>query len=218
MSLHFNIGRSQLKYEKGEIMVNYNLEPNEAILIQSTSVLCEGGGLMTAYTDELILTNINIIHISKGMFGNTKGVKKYPLSQVKIVNGQAQAILGKSSNGMPDLQIYFVNGQLAFQFQSSGKKEIIDFANGISKVLTGNKSEQSSVANPFAIPGAEMVAETFKDTINVLKGSLGIKPKDKAADKSVKVTKKCIGCMAPLTGTKGQSIRCQYCDTDQILE
>ncbi|MBC3899505.1 hypothetical protein GH811_07730 [Acetobacterium malicum] len=106
-------------------MVNYNLESNEAILIQSTGVLCEGGGIMTAYTDELILSNINIIHISKGIFGNAKGVKKYPLSQVKIINGEAQAIMGKSSNGMPDLQIYFVNGQLAFQFQSSGKKEIM---------------------------------------------------------------------------------------------
>lgn len=198
-------------------MVNYNLEPNEIILIQSTGVLCESGKLMTAYTDELILTNISIIHVSKGMFGNTKGVKKYPLSQVKIVNDEAQAILGKSSNGTPDLQIYFVNGQLAFQFQSSGKKEIIKFVNGISEVLTGNKSLRSSVANPFAIPGAEVVAETLKDTINVLKGSFGIKPKDRAANKSVKVTKKCIGCMAPLTGTKGQSIRCRYCDTDQIL-
>lgn len=89
MISHFNIGRSQLKYEKGESMVNYNLEPNEAILIQSTGVLCEGGGLMTAYTDELILTNISIIHVKKGMFGNVKAVKKYPLSQVNIVNGQA---------------------------------------------------------------------------------------------------------------------------------
>ena len=198
-------------------MVNYNLAPNETILIQSTAVLCESGGFMAAYTDELILTNINIIHVSKGMFGNTKGVKKYPLNQVKIVNGEAQAIMGKSSNGMPDLQIYFINGQLAFKFQSSDKKEIAKYVNGISKVLTGNISSQSSVANPFAIPGVENIAETLKDTFNVFKESFGIKPEDKAANQSVKVTKKCIGCMSPLTGTKGQSVRCRYCDTDQIL-
>jgi LSD1 subclass zinc finger protein len=198
-------------------MVKYNLEPSESILIQSTGVLCEGGGLMTAYTDELILTNMNIIHVSKGMFGNTKRVQKYPLNQVKIINGEAQAIMGKSTNGIHNLQIYFVNGQVAFKFQSSGKKEIVKYVNEISKVLIGKESSRNSVANQFAIPGAEIVAETLKDTIGVFKGTFGIKSKSKAADEPVKATKKCIGCMSPLTGTKGQSIRCSYCDTDQIL-
>lgn len=198
-------------------MVNYNLEPNESILIQSTSVLCEGGGLLTAYTDDLILTNMNIIHVSKGVFGNTKRVQKYPLNHVKIINGEAQAIMGKSTNGIPNLQVYFVNGQVAFKFQSSGKKEIGKYVNEISKVLIGKESSRNSVANQFAIPGAEIVAETLKDTIGVFKGTFGIKSKSKAADEPVKATKKCIGCMSPLTGTKGLSIRCSYCDTDQIL-
>jgi hypothetical protein len=198
-------------------MGKYNLEPSESVLIQSIGVLCEGSGLMTGYTDELILTNMNIIHVSKGMFGNIKRVQKYPLNQVKIINGEAQAIMGKSSNGMPDLQIYFVNGQVAFKFQSSGKKEIVKYVNEISKVLTGNESSRNSAANQFAIPGAEIVAETLKDTVNVFKGTFGIKSKIKAADEPVKATKKCMGCMSPLTGTKGQSIRCRYCDTDQIL-
>ncbi|MGG3562747.1 hypothetical protein ABES03_14225 [Neobacillus rhizosphaerae] len=195
-------------------MVKYNLEPSESILIQSTGV-CEGSGLMTAFTDELILTNMNIIHVSKGLFGNTKSVRKYPLNQVKIINGEAQASMGKSTNGIPNLQIYFTNGQLSFKFQSSAKKEIVKYVNGISKVLIGRES--NLVANQFAIPGAEIVAETLKDTIGVFKGTLGIKSKGKAADEPVKATKKCIGCMSPLTGTKGQSIRCSYCDTDQIL-
>lgn len=78
---------------------------------------------------------------------------------------------------------------------------------------------RNSVANQFAIPGAGVVAETLKDTIDVFKGTLGIKSKSKATNEPVRVTKKCIGCMSPtpLTGTKGQSIRCRYCDTDQIL-
>lgn len=133
-------------------MVNYNLEPSESILIQSTGVLCEGGGLMAAYTDELILTNMNIIHVSKGMFGNTKRVQKYPLNQVKIINGEAQAIMGKSTNGIPDLQIYFENGQVAFKFQSSGKKEIVKYVNEISKVLIGKESSRNSVAINLQFP------------------------------------------------------------------
>lgn len=198
-------------------MVKYNLEPSESILIQSTDVLYEGGGLMSSYTDELVLTNMNIIHVSKGMFGNTKRVQKYPLNQVKIINGEAQAIMGKSTNGIPNLQIYFVNGQVLFKFQSSGKKEIMKYVNEISKLLIGKETSRNSVVNQFAIPGAEIVTETIKDTIDVFKGTFGIKSKSKAANETVKATKKCIGCMSPLTGTKGQSIRCRYCDTDQIL-
>ncbi len=198
-------------------MVKYNLEPSESILIQSIGVLCEGGGLKVAYTDELILTNMNIIHVSKGIFGNTKRVHKYPLNQVKIINGEVQAFMGKSTNGIPNLQIYFVNGQVAFKFQSSGKKEIVKYVNEISKILIGKESSRKSVVNQFAIPGAEIVTETLKDTIDVFKGTFGIKFKVKAADELVKATNKCIGCMSPLTGTKGQSIRCRYCDTDQIL-
>jgi LSD1 subclass zinc finger protein len=198
-------------------MAKYNLEPSESILIQSTGVLCEGGGLLNAYTDELILTNMNIIHVSKGMFGNIKRVQKYPLNQVKIINGQAQAIMGKGSNSMPNLQIYFVNGQVSFKFQILGKKEIMKYVKEISRVLVGNESSRNSAANQFAIPGAEIVAETLKDTIDVFKGTFGIKSKSKAGDEPVKATKKCIGCMSPLTGTKGHSIRCSYCDTDQIV-
>lgn len=103
-------------------MAKYNLEPSESILIQSISVLCEGDGLMPGYTDELILTNMNIIHVSKGIFGNTKRVQKYPLNQVKIINGEAQAIMGKSTNGTPNLQIYFLNGQVTFKFQKLRQK------------------------------------------------------------------------------------------------
>ena len=37
----------------------YNLQPNEAVLLKDDSVM--HGGLMSAYTDELILTNLNLV-------------------------------------------------------------------------------------------------------------------------------------------------------------
>ncbi|WP_416143786.1 PH domain-containing protein [Planococcus koreensis] len=80
-------------------MVKVNLMPNESIILKSKNVM--HGGLMANYTDELILTNQNIIHVKKGVFGNTKNVKKYPLNQIKIFNGKSQAILGKQRNGSP---------------------------------------------------------------------------------------------------------------------
>lgn len=194
-------------------MVKYNLEPNESILIQSTGVLRETGNLLKGYTDELILTNMNIIWISKGMLGNTKGVQKFPLNQVKVINGEAQAFVGRSSNGIPNLKVYFINGQEEFQFQSFSKKGVAKWVNEISKVLTGYDSRRGYAA----IPGTEYLAATLKDTVGVFKNTFSIVPKGGADAVHEKVTKKCIGCMAPLTGTKGQSILCRYCDTVQIL-
>lgn len=198
-------------------MVKYNLEPNESILMQRTGVLRETGTLMKLYTDELILTNKNIIWVSKGMFGNTKGVQKYPLNQVKVIGGEAQAFVGKSSNGMPNLQVYFINGQEVFQFQSFSKRGIAKWVNEISKVLTGHESTRGSLTSQSAIPGKEYLAETLKDTVGVFKDSFGMKSKNVPDAVPEKVTKKCIGCMAPLTDTKEQSVLCRYCDTVQIL-
>lgn len=185
--------------------------------MQRTGVLRETGTLVKLYTDELILTNKNIIWVSKGMFGNTKGLQKYPLNQIKVINGEAQAFVGKGSAGMPNLQVYFINGQEAFQFQNSSKRGIAKWVNEISKVLTGHDSSRGSVTTQSAIPGKEYLAETLKDTVVVFKNALGITSKKVADAAPEKVTKKCIGCMAPLTQTKGQNVLCRYCDTVQIL-
>ena len=85
----------------------YKLLPNESIILQEDNV-CHGNGF-SAYTDDLLLTNLNIVLISKGMFGNVKGITQYPLNQIKMFNGKPQAIRGKQSNGSPCLDIYFTN-------------------------------------------------------------------------------------------------------------
>lgn len=77
---------------------------------------------MENYSDELLLTNLNIILISKSMFGKTKSIQKYSLSHLKIINGEVQARLGKNSGGYSELQLYFIGGQEYFQFGSTGKK------------------------------------------------------------------------------------------------
>lgn len=195
-------------------MRNLSLQQNESIILQNDSVL-HGGG-MASYTDELYLTNLNIIYVSKGIFGKVKGIQKFPLNQVKVVNGQAQAILGKSSdNGSPELQIYFSNGQEAFQFQSGGKKEILKWVNNISQILTGTASQAENAKNIMAIPGSEKIFGTVKDTIGAFKDTFGIKGKENQPPENV--TSKCIGCRAPLSGVKGTTVRCKYCDTDNTL-
>lgn len=195
-------------------MAKYNLLPNESLILKSENV--KHGGMMASFSDELILTNLNIIHISKGFFGNVKDVVRYPVNQIKIYNGEPQVILSKQQGGTNQLDIFFQNGQKSFEFQSSGKKEIIQWINAIYKLLTG---KEYSVATS-AIPGTEYVAKTLKDTVDVFKNVFGIKNKTNEIGlktTSVKVTKKCISCSAPLSGVQGQVVRCIYCDTEQVL-
>lgn len=197
-------------------MAKFSLLPNESIILKNESVM--HGGFMATYTDELILTNQNIVYVSKGMLGNTKNVQRFPVNQIKMYDGEPQAILGKQQNGMPQLEIYFLNGNESFAFQFSGKKEVAKWINAICKLVTGHESNTVSPSFGSAIIGTEYLAETLKGTVDTFKNAFGIK--SKATDDSVsseKATKKCISCSAPLTGTKGQTVHCKYCDTDQVL-
>ena len=96
----------------------YNLHPNEVVLLKDESVM--HGGFLASYTDELILTNLNLVLLKKGVFGNSKGVHTFPLNQVKVYNQLAQATIGKAPNHSDLLEVYFLNGQEKFSFQSGG--------------------------------------------------------------------------------------------------
>lgn len=69
----------------------YDLQPNEALLCQFDRVSVNSK--MGSFTNEIILTNLNLIHVSKGLLGNTKAINKYPVRQIKIHDNQAQAIM-----------------------------------------------------------------------------------------------------------------------------
>ena len=191
-------------------MSNLNLQSNETVLLKKDGV-CHGKELV-----ELYLTNLNIIYVLKGIFGNAKKIQKLPLNQVKIVNGRAQVFLGNYSKyERLQLQIYFINGVEVFEFLNNDKKEISMWINNISQILTGEASQDTSVKNIMAIPGTEHIAEAMKDTIGMFRDKLGIN--NKGNQKPENATIKCIGCMAPLSGIKGQTVRCKYCDTDNTL-
>jgi hypothetical protein len=200
-------------------MANYNLQPNESIIMKSDRVSHKEGIFSAYYTDELILTNLNIVLISKGAFGNTKNIQTYPVNQIKVFNGQAQAILAKQKNGSSHLEVYFLNGQESFGFEN--KKEINRWVDNINQLVTGNPVDiQASESK--AIPGTEYIAETLKDTVDTFKEAFGLKTKTNIS-KSVnstpaeKVAKQCTACGASISGHKGQIVNCQYCDTKQQL-
>ncbi|MFZ4841570.1 hypothetical protein [Mycetocola saprophilus] len=87
----------------------YSLQPNEVVFLKDESVM--HGGFWSAYTDELMLTNLNLVLIKKGLFGNSKGITTFPVNQIKVYNQQAQAVIGKAMNGSDLLEVYFLNGR-----------------------------------------------------------------------------------------------------------
>ncbi|HEX4442070.1 MAG TPA: hypothetical protein VHZ81_00725 [Galbitalea sp.] len=184
-------------------MPNYTLQPNEYVVMKSESVL--HGGVMARHSDELVLTNLNIILVSKLGRRITRGIQYFPLNQIKNFGESPQAIASGRT-----LDVYFTSGQESFGFLS--KKEVLAWADNVSKLLTGNSSGFSS-GKDMAIPGAAIIAETLKDTVNTFKKSFGLTTKNP----DPQVAKKCTSCGAPISGVSGQVVRCQYCDSSQQL-
>jgi hypothetical protein len=204
--------------------VNIGLMPNESIILQEVNV--SHGGVLAGHTDELVLTNLNLICINKGVFGNTKNVFKYPLNQIKMYNGKPQALQGKLTNGTATLDVYFLNGVETFYFDGINRKKINDWIKAITNTITqsGTGENYSSDDSDDSVAGAfKEVGDEFKEVGQELLGAFGInlgkkKMGSQGSDGSgEKVSKKCVSCSAPLTGVKGQVIKCLYCDTEQTL-
>lgn len=187
--------------------MKYGLQPNEAVLLKDESVM--HGGFWSAYTDELMLTNLSLVLLKKGMFGNSKGVLTFPVNQIKVYDGRAQAVVGKATNGTDLLEVYFLSGQEKFAFQTGGKKKLNEWIAKINEVVTG---EAAPATVGRALPGAEAVAGVLKDTIGVFRSKLG-----GSSDGPAKVAGKCRGCGAPISGLQRQAITCEYCGSAQQL-
>ena len=171
-------------------------------------------GFMANFSDELILTNLNLVLISKGVFGNTKNIQTFPVNQIKVFNNQAQVFLSKTSGGYPQIEVYLLNGQENFGFES--KKIALNWIAKINQLVTGEDVE-IGVSAKTAIPGTEMIAEALGGTVDAFKSALGFKSNKSSMDSPEKVAKKCSNCGAMISGKKGQIVRCSYCGTDQQL-
>lgn len=189
----------------------YNLQPNEVVILKTAPIM-HGGGFGSTGTNELILTNLNLILVKTGMFGGSKGVLTFPLNQIKVHNQQAQVAIGKN-RGLDALEVYFVNGHESFSFGSGGKykKQVNEWVAKINFVVTGQDTPVQPVSN-MALPGTELVAGVLKDTFGAFKSKLGSK-----SVTPLNVVGKCSACGAPVTGVAGQPITCQYCGSAQQL-
>src|SRR5690606_15741016 len=176
--------------ERRSSAVSYNLQPDEVMLLSQTGVA--HGKNLGSYAHELMLTNQNLVFTKKSLFGG--GITVFPLREIKVYNGKAQAVLTKSRGGTTCMEIGFMHGQETFAFNLlSPKKRLNEWIAKINEVVTGEEAPESS---SLALPGAELVAGALRDTISVFKSKL--------APASVSVATKCGSCGASLTGVAGQ--------------
>ncbi len=177
---------------------NLGLDYDEVVILKEISVA--HGGVMAIYTDELVLTNKKLICVSKGLFGGTKKIYHYPLDQIKVFNGVPQVQQGQLSNGIPCLDVYLVDGEEHFNFQSKNKRKIALWIKEIHKLFGGNfaysgvrmsssydedidEEENLSEDDDSLLGAFKEVGEEFKDVGIELADAFGIKLKKKNKSK-----------------------------------
>ena len=169
----------------------YELDFDEAVILQDTNVTMNGKSVT------LILTNRNIIQVNKGFFGGDKDANKYPLLELKELNGKPNVRVGKSKGGEVQLELYFQGYDKAYSIKGilSERK----WATAIEKAYKAAVAEAKK-ANKSPI-GIGSIFNPLKGTIENAKKSM-IKTK----------TIKCPNCGNILSGEKGKEVKCDYCD------
>ncbi len=179
------------------------LNPDESV-IMSADQIGYGNGLFGGGKNELILTNQALLLKVKGMFGNTKEVLRFPLSEIRIVNGQVQALPGKKDIVTPTLDIYFNSGMERFLF--IWERDVKNWIEHINSVITGAPVRERGEFDDMFEDMAKLsaVADTLSGSVNKVKSALGIRSTEQIA-------LRCPGCGASLSGTEGEVGKCPYC-------
>lgn len=178
-------------------MVKINLKPNEVIILHHENI---SRGDKGRFKDELILTNLCLLHVEKGMFNKIKKINVFPINTIKIFNNKAQALANRHKNGYYYLDVYFINSQESFGFYN--KSDLQKYVKEINKLLVVPQEKKTINTN-------ELKA-TIIDTSTSLIGALKVKPKE--------ISMVCPSCGATISGEKGKNICCDYCGMFHTLK
>ena len=179
-------------------MNNYDLQFDEVIMHEGRYTI-ETSDRKGKGSQDIAITNKNIIILIKGFFGGVKEIKKYPISSVKQFDGKAALRFDEKLLDGGTLSISLMNCEMRISFAQEEKKAGKDIANTINKLVTG--SDENIIQN--TVPGMDVIADTLKGTFEVFKKTFST-PQGKK-------TIVCSGCNADVVGTVGSVITCQYC-------
>lgn len=223
-------------------MTKIDLQHNEAIIMRDSEMRHDRGGVFESEVDELVLTNLALIVIHKSVWGKVKNVQRFPLDQIKIVDGAPQVIAGRSQNGDPQLHVYFQHGVeaftlgdsdddseagvLEFLFTPMKEKEhrnLHDWRSAISCAVLGIPQHTSTTVSQTNTQPISTPVDAVKNVVaaGAERIAAAVSPKAQMplpeVSKPTHATQKCIGCTAPLSGAHGQKVTCKYCDTEQVI-
>ena len=182
-------------------MDKFELKSNESIILRESNV--QYSGFLSGYSDDLLLTNLNIIHVKKGMFGNTKNVSYFPLKKLKVFDGKAQVKIGRSSNGLHRLEFYFEEGQECFSFQAGTSIKGLKWIKEINYLLSKDVFDN-------------LHSKEKKYTDSTLDKKLKNAIKNINTKKIISCT--CLSCGASVSGVKGALVKCDYCNSDVTIK
>lgn len=213
-------------------MSRIDLLSHEGILKRDSEITHDKRHGRGSWAGELILTNLALLVVHKGVLGGTKEVIRWPLSEIKVINGVPQVIAGKSASGQRQLHIYFSHGMEAFTLGISDEDEEISLKNiftpASNKEMRNVDEWREAISRAVYVgcQSASMVGASAAPQ-NVLGAAAGSPsshpvPQQVAVAAGAKeipayVTSRCIGCMAPISGIRGQKTICRYCDTEQVV-
>ncbi|OUO33633.1 hypothetical protein [Olsenella sp. An293] len=195
-------------------MDDYNLEPGEFVIMQEASVKLDDDTTL----DELVLTNQNLVLVttmSQELLRRSKFVKRCPLSRIRGSQEEPQALVTKYRESYY-LQVVYPDETISVTFPSNTKRSAERWAEAIRNAAVGNLS---------SIQPEDTLPPEIADFVDGAKGAFGAifgggkKPADKngASQRPSSVTKRCMGCHAPITGRAGSTVICPYCDTKQTI-
>ncbi|MCR5812684.1 MAG: hypothetical protein K6G34_15105 [Lachnospiraceae bacterium] len=178
-------------------MSTYALGEDEVVIMEDHNV---SKGISTV---SLILTNRNLIQVSKVFRGASERTMKFSLLDLKEQDGKPNVLIGKGPDKKTRLDLYFDSYELHYSFQGlfGEKKWAAAIEKAYKACVTDKKRSEKKPIN---------LGELFtplKDTVKSAKKA--VIPINK--EPTIK-TMKCPRCGAELTGEKGTEVQCSYCE------
>lgn len=157
---------------------------------------------------DLILTDKNLIWVTRSLFGKVKYTKKIPLTMVKVFNDQAMLQLEEKMIDPSILTIQLKDE--TFTVTSTEKKAMRDIVRKATEIITGGSADGLIKS---VIPSTEQIADTAKVAANALRSAFN----NKFNKQPKRVSIECKGCGYKLSGFSGKTIRCPYCDSQYTV-
>ncbi|MBQ7613593.1 MAG: hypothetical protein IJU77_00945 [Butyrivibrio sp.] len=190
-----------------EVTAELNLLPDETVIKRAEGV--GYGTPISTKANDLILTNMALIHVKKTLFGKTKEAVRYPLSDIRVAGNSVEVKLTKPGPGDAMLDVYLSYGMERFKF--TWEDEVEDWIADITETITGVPvPRKDKFANLGDFSELLNMAESVAGTMDHVRHAFGIQSNEHAVCK-------CTSCGASLEGVEGDTVECPYCGTHNKL-